>query len=385
MAYVNIHLVTNSLYTRIAALRDTGRYFAVATVVRTHGSTPQVAGATLVLGEGEDVRAAVGTLGGGCVEADAVDAALEVIQTGEPSLRAYELTEDLAWNTGLVCGGTMWILVQRDDRAYTFDGIDVLPELVSASTSEPPLALVTRFSTHGKQPALLGRIAVRADGTRLGSLGEPGLDTHATDAALTQLPHGTPRTIKSDDGDLLIEAIATRPRIVIAGGGHVALAIARQAAALDFDVTIVEDRPEFASAERFPGATVLEGDVPTTLGSLPYTWNSFIVIATRGHKLDADCVVQAVKTNARYIGLLGSRRKTVLIEQMLRDEGVSDERIGVIRAPVGLDLGGRTPAEIALSVMAEITQIRYHGTGAPLSSVHNLDPDRRPFDRTPAP
>ena len=102
MAYVNIHLVINSLYARIAALRDTGRHFAVATVVRTHGSTPQVAGATLVLGEGEDVRAAVGTLGGGCVEADAVDAALEVIQTGEPSLRAYELTEDLAWNTGLV-------------------------------------------------------------------------------------------------------------------------------------------------------------------------------------------------------------------------------------------------------------------------------------------
>jgi xanthine dehydrogenase accessory factor len=210
---------------------------------------------------------------------------------------------------------------------------------------------------------------VRADGTHLGSLGDAGEDDSAVAAALAQLPHGTARLVKQgDDHDLLIEAIASRPRIVVAGGGHVALAIARQAAALDYDVTIVEDRPEFATSERFPGATVLEGDVPTTVGSLTYAWNSFIVIATRGHKLDADCVVEAVKTNARYIGLLGSRRKTVLIEQMLRDLGVADDRIAAIRAPVGLDLGGRTPAEIALSVMAEITQIRYHGTGQPLST-----------------
>lgn len=360
--------MTTTLYARIAALRATGRRFAVATVVRTHGSTPQVAGATLVLGEGEDVRAAVGTLGGGCVEADAVDAALQVIATGEPSLRAYELTEDLAWNTGLVCGGTMWILVQRDDHAYTFDGIDVLPELVQASTAEPPIALVTRFSGQGNVLTFAGRIAVRADGTRLGSLGNREIDATAKAEAMAQLPHGTPRTIKSEAGDLLIEAIATRPRIVIAGGGHVALAIARQAAMLGFDVTIVEDRPEFATDERFPGATILQGDVPATLGRINYGWNSFIVIATRGHKLDADCMVEAVKTPARYIGLLGSRRKTVLVDRMLRDLGVSDDRLRAVRAPVGLDLGGRTPAEIALSVMAEITAIRYQASGRPLSA-----------------
>lgn len=359
--------MTTTLYARIAALRATGRRFAVATVVRTLGSTPQVAGATLVLGEGEDVRAAVGTLGGGCVEADAVDAALQVITTGEPSLRAYELTEDLAWNTGLVCGGTMWILVQRDDHAYTFDGIDVLPELVQASTAEPPIALVTRFRGDGNVLTFAGRIAVRADGTRLGSLGDREIDATAKADAMAQLPHGTPRTVKSEAGDLLIEAIATRPRIVIAGGGHVAFAIARQAAMLDFDVTIVEDRPEFATDERFPGATILQGDVPATLGRINYGWNSFIVIATRGHKLDADCMVEAVKTPARYIGLLGSRRKTVLVDRMLRDLGVSDDRLRVVRAPVGLDLGGRTPAEIALSVMAEITAIRYQAQGRPLS------------------
>lgn len=337
------------------------------------GSTPQVAGATLVLGEGEDVRAAVGTLGGGCVEADAIDAAAEVIRTGEPSLRAYELTEDLAWNTGLVCGGTMWILVQRDDRAYTLGGHDVLPDLVRASIDAPPVALVTRVATRATAPALLGRMAVHADGRTVGTFGDAGRDARVRALALAQLPHGTPRTTTTDeDGELLIEAVATRPRLVVAGGGHVALAIARHAAMLDFDVTIVEDRPEFAGSDRFPGATVLQGDVPTTLGGLSYGWNSFIVIATRGHKLDADCVLQAVRTDARYIGLLGSRRKTILVEQMLRDEGIPEDRIAVIRAPVGLDLGGRTPAEIALSVMAEIVQIRYQGSGRPLSATDQV-------------
>ena len=351
----------------MAARRAQGRPFAIATVVRTVGSTPQVAGATLVLGDGEPVRAAVGTLGGGCVEADAVETAQEILRSGGHSLRAYELTEDLAWNTGLVCGGTMWILVQRDDRALTFDGVDVLPELVRAAAGDTPVAIVTRLGKERRDLALRGRIAVRADGTRLGSLGEAEADVRATDAALAQLPHGTPRTVKSGEHDLLIEAVASRPRIVIAGGGHVALAIARQAGMLGFDVTIVEDRPEFADPARFPDATILEGDVPAIIGSIDSSWNTFIVIATRGHKLDADCMTAAVRTPARYIGLLGSRRKTILIDEMLRSDGVSEERLQVVHAPVGLDLGGRTPSEIALSVMAEITAIRYQGSGQALS------------------
>ncbi len=357
-----------TVYHRMAALRAAGQRFAVATVVRTQGSTPQVVGATLVLGEHEEIRQAVGTLGGGCVEADAIDTARLVMTTGESSLSAYELNEDLAWNTGLVCGGTMWILVQRDDAALAFGGVDVLPHLVAAAEGAAPAVVVTRLRRARDQFACVGRMALVGDSAH-GTLGPSELDRAAVDAAMAQRPHGTARLVRQDDDhDLLLEAVASRPRVVVAGGGHVALAIARQAAALDFDVTILEDRPEFAAADRFPGATVLEGDVPTLISQLQYTWNTFIVIATRGHKLDADCVLQAARTNARYVGLLGSRRKTVLIEEMLKQEGVPDERIAVIRAPVGLDLGGRTPAEIALSVMAEITQIRYGGSGAPLGA-----------------
>jgi xanthine dehydrogenase accessory factor len=170
----------------------------------------------------------------------------------------------------------------------------------------------------------------------------------------------------SDTRDLLIEPVTTRPCLVVAGGGHVAKAIAGQAALLDFDVTILEDRPEFADPARFDGARVLAGDVPSSIAALSYGWQTYLVIATRGHKLDADCVLAAARTNARYIGLLGSRRKTILIEEMLREQGVPEDRLAAIHAPVGLDLGGRTPAEIALAVMAEITQERYAGTGQSL-------------------
>ena len=143
------------------------------------------------------------------------------------------------------------------------------------------------------------------------------------------------------------------------GGGHVSLAIYRQAMLLDFDVTVLEDRPHFAGKARFPGAEVIEADVAQTIASLDYGWHSYLVIATRGHKMDGDCVLAALRTNARYVGLLGSRRKKALIEQMLRDEGLPAERISVVRSPIGLNLGGRTPAEIALAIMAEIVQERY--------------------------
>jgi xanthine dehydrogenase accessory factor len=359
--------MTPELCARLLELDRSGRATAVATVVRTQGSTPQVVGARLVAIDDERGRAA-GTLGGGCVEADALLAAREVIRHGGRSLRAYDLSEDLAWNTGLVCGGTMWILAERAGDAFGAGEASVLPELQQASDGGPPMAIVTLLSRTGRDLAFAGRMFVDASGTRRGSLGDAALDQRATETARTQMPHGTSRLISLNESqDVLVEPVIGRPQLVVAGGGHVALAIARQARLLDFDVTILEDRPEFAQPQRFEGASVIQGDVPEAIASLHYRWSSFIVIATRGHKLDADCVLAAVGTSAKYIGLLGSRRKTILIADLLREHGIADDRIRAIHAPVGLDLGGRTPAEIALSVMAEITQLRYHGTGKSLS------------------
>jgi xanthine dehydrogenase accessory factor len=357
-----------SPYERMAELAARGVPFAVATVVRTQGSTPQVVGARMVVSASSTERPA-GTLGGGCVEADAILAAREVLERGGRSLHVHQLSEELAWNTGLVCGGTMWILVEGRTDALEHEGQDLLPDALAAARGGPAVAFVTRL-VRGERHSLefAGRVAVMAGGRLVGTFGNPTADEQARDGALEQMRLGTPRIVPIDESsELLIEPIAQRPRLVVAGGGHVAKALARQARLLDFDVTILEDRPEFADPARFDGATVLTGHVPDSLASLEYSDQTWLVIATRGHKLDADCVLAAARTDVRYIGLLGSRRKTVLIAQMLREEGISEGRIAVVRAPVGLDLGGRTPAEIALSVLAEITQLRHAGSGRPLS------------------
>jgi xanthine dehydrogenase accessory factor len=359
----------SSIYARMADLVAEGRRFAVATVVRTLGSTPQVVGAKLIITDDEGERP-VGTLGGGCVEADAVLTGRDVIKSGERSLRAYRLSEELAWNTGLVCGGTMWILVETDAAALGSDALQRAREAASAAAGGEPLAVVTCLRRDGLRSEFAGRMLVRVDGAIEGTLRDVVADHRAADMAVEQMRHGTARLATlSDTLDLLIEPVTGQPELVIAGGGHVARAIARQAALLDFAVTVLEDRPEFADPSRFDGARVVSGDVPATIPTLEYGWQAYLVIATRGHKLDADCVAAAVRTPVRYIGVLGSRRKTIMIEEMLRERGVADERIAVIHAPVGLDLGGRTPAEIALSVMAEITKERYAGTGASLSTL----------------
>jgi xanthine dehydrogenase accessory factor len=343
----------------MAELSGSARPFAVATVVRTQGSTPQTVGAKLVVSDREAERP-TGTLGGGCVEADAILACRDILAGGPRSLRGYSLAEDLAWNTGLVCGGTMWILAEAGEDAVTIGGNNYLTDFVHATADGPPLAVATLMERHGRELAYSGRLVVGTDGRATGSIDEPARVSVVASEALRQIPHGTPRVLPLDEAhELLIEPITGKPRLVIAGGGHVAQAIARQALLLDFDVTILEDRPEFADPARFGGARVIGGFIPDTLASLDYGWSSHIVVATRGHKLDGDCILAAVKTKARYIGLLGSRRKAVLIAEMLRENGVPEERIAAIRTPVGLDLGGRTPAEIALSVMAQITSERY--------------------------
>ena len=358
-----------SPYERMAELASRGEAFAVATVVRTQGSTPQVVGARMVVTSDPTERPA-GTLGGGCVEADAILVARQILREGGRVLHVHQLSEELAWNTGLVCGGTMWILVEGRDDALTSDGQDMLPDALAAGRGGPAIAFVTRLARGDRQALAFGsRATVLAGGRLVGSLGDARLDERARDAALEQMRLGTPRLVPVDESsELLIEPIARRPRLVVAGGGHVAKAITRQARLLDFHVTVLEDRPEFADPARFDGATVLTGPVPESVAAFDYGDQTWLVIATRGHKLDADCVLAAAKTPVRYIGLLGSRRKTILIAEMLREEGIPEDRIAVVRAPVGLDLGGRTPAEIALSVLAEITTLRYAGSGRPLST-----------------
>lgn len=359
------------IYARMAQLEREGRPYAVCTVVRTVGSTPQVVGAKMVV---DDLGRIAGTLGGGCVEGDAFAEARQVLGSGRSSLREYELTEELAWDTGLVCGGTMWISIESGERALRVGERELLGDLLAASSGGKPVALATLLRKSGRELEPVGKLFVETDGRSGGTLGDASLDERAREAAAEALRQGTARVVAlGDDSDLLVEPVLAKPRLVVVGGGHVGLALARMASQLDYEVTVVEDRPEFATRERFPeGVEVMCADMVEALSTMPIGWNTFIVVATRGHKLDSHCLRAAVKTEARYIGLLGSKRKTILIERMLRDEGVPEDRIRAVRAPIGLDLGGRTPAEIALSIMAELSAERFGGSGKPLHLTEEL-------------
>lgn len=345
---------------RMLQLEQEGRRFVAATVVRTQGSTPQVVGARMIV---DDRGGMTGTLGGGCVEGDAIADAQRILAEGGSSLKAYELTEPLAWDTGLVCGGTMWIHIEPGSATLGGPWAERLRARLADQGKERPIAFGTRLRVQGR--------SVEADGHCLIERVDEndGLSERGRRLLTEAFERGVPHLVPIDEThEMLVEPIVSPPRLIIAGGGHVGLALAEMARQLDYVITVIDDREDFANDTRFPGVEVIQGDIAATIARLDPGWNTFIVVATRGHKLDAHALRAAVATHARYVGLLGSRRKTVLIDRMLRDEGVSEDRLRAVHAPIGLDLGGRTPAEIALSILSEMSQLRYGGTAAPLSA-----------------
>ncbi len=336
----------------------------VATVIRTKGSTPQKTGAKLL------VRAdgtGVGTLGGGCVEGDIWFAASELLKRGgSPQYREYMLNEELAAQDGLVCGGTMYFFI---DPVYNpNDYLKFAKEIDGAYQGNGAVALAT--VTQALDNIGVGaKLFIRADRSVLGTLGTPELDDHAIKKAMELIDLGKNEIVKTDYGtEYFIEAYTTPPQLVLCGGGHVSKAIAPLAKNLGFQVFVTDDRNGFANQERFPEASLIIAKKPEeALLELPINENSFIVIATRGHRYDNVALEAAALTRAQYVGLLGSKRKTIMIyEDMIRSAMVPIERIRAIRSPIGLNIYARTPEEIAVSIMGEILMFRLGGDGTPM-------------------
>ena len=348
----------------VETLRD-GRPCVLATVVRTKGSTPQKAGAMLLV---KDDGSGLGTLGGGCVEGDIWFAAKEMLRDGSgPEFKDYYLNEDIAARDGLVCGGTMYFYLEP---LRSLD--DFLPlgdEILEAYDGGEPVSLATVVNSPN-HPQLLGaKLLLRADGTVSGTLGSETLDEVALEVAQKVAAIGNTESISTEDGtEIFVEGFTTPPTLVMVGGGHVGKATADLATFLGYRVYIVDDRPEFSNEERFPYA---EQTIVT-----PYEYwsdflninvNTFVVVATRGHRYDDMALESALKTRARYIGLLGSRRKTLMIYRRLLEQGATKERIREVYAPIGLNIGALTPEEIAVSIMSEVIMVRRGGDGGKMT------------------
>ena len=334
----------------------------MATVVRTKGSTPQKPGAKLLV---RNDGSGVGTLGGGCVEGDIWYAASELMKRGGAAQhREYELNEDLAAQDGLVCGGTMFFLI---DPVYRPDDyLDFAREIDAAYAGGPSVAMASLIKpSDGVARNAGAKLFIREDGSTAGSLGELALDRQAVKRARDLMAMGRNEYVTTDAGaEYFIEAYTTPPQLVICGGGHVSRALASHAKPLGFRLFITDDRAEFANNERFPEADGVIAKKPEdALGELPINPNTFIVVATRGHRFDNVALAAAADTPARYVGLMGSKRKTILIYEDLVRMGIDEDRLRAIRSPIGLNIHARTPEEIAISIIGEILMFRLGGDG----------------------
>ena len=344
---------------------EKGESVVVATVIRTKGSTPQKPGAKLLVRQD---GTGTGTLGGGCVEGDIWFAAKQLMQQGgEAEYREYELNEELAAEDGLVCGGTMYFLI---DPVYTPE--DYLPyarEIDFAYKGEGAVALATVIKSGNDGKSRIGdKLFIRENGKTEGTLGNLETDKGAIEKAKILMIHGRNEYVMTASGaEYFIEAYTTPPQLVICGGGHVSRALASLAKPLEFRLFITDDREEFANEDRFPEADIIVSEKPEdALPNLPINPNTFIVVATRGHRYDNSALLAAAKTPARYVGLMGSKRKTILIYEDLMRSDLSLDRIREIRSPIGLDIKARTPEEIAISIMSEMLMFRLGGSGLPM-------------------
>ena len=344
---------------------EAGDPCVMVTVIQTEGSTPQKPGAKLL------VRAdgsGVGTLGGGCVEGDIWFAAKTLLRAGGPAeVRDYELTEEIAARDGLICGGTMHFLL--DPIREPLDALPQLQQVERAYDGDTPVGIATLVAApKGAAYSVGAKLFLEVNGAVNGSLGNAALDTQATERINQLLAYGKCEHYTTEQGfQLFIETYTTPPTLVVMGGGHISKALTTLAAPLGYQYYIVDDRPEFANPDRFPDAVdTIVSTYDAGLENIPMNANTAIVVATRGHKYDDMAAEAAARSPAGYVGILGSKRKNLLIFEELFRKGIPEERIRAVRAPVGLDLGGRTPEEIALSIMSEIVALRLGGAGTPL-------------------
>ena len=342
-----------------------GQPCVLATVVRTRGSTPQKSGAMLLVRED---GTGVGTLGGGCVEGDIWFAAKEILHNNTgPEFKDYYLNEDIAARDGLVCGGTMYFYLEPFREGADF--LEIGAEVLEAYEGGDAVALATVVNVPEGATNLGAKLLLRLDGSVAGSLGSSQLDEKATAVGEQVAQVGAVESFTTDEGtEVFVEGFTTPPTLVMVGGGHVGKATADLAHKLGYRVLLVDDRPEFANDERFPYAeqTLVTG-YRSWADHLTVNVNSYVVVATRGHRYDDMALESALSTKARYIGLLGSRRKTLMIYQRLLQQGIPLERLRQVRAPIGLDIGGLTPEELAVSIMSEIIMVRRGGKGASMT------------------
>lgn len=345
-----------SIYKRFLDELD-GKKFVLATIVATRGSSPQVPGVSALFSKKGLLS---GTLGGGILEARAEDVALEALNTGQSSLARFELYADIESEEDGICGGEETILFD----ARPADHESSFAKMVRSLDQRKPGILVTRIQQMGDKIQKISRSWVeKAEifGEKAEKWGGP-FHEEIIQAFSTVNPIFIPGPAAKDGtkSDVYLEPQLPLPHLVIAGAGHVGQAVAHIGHLLDFEVTVIDDRPEFANYGLVPEADhIIVKDIGKAIHDLPKTSDTYIVIVTRGHSRDADALKACIASGAAYIGMIGSGRKIALMRERFIDLGwATPGQFDHVFAPIGIDIQSKTVQEIAVSIAAELVKIR---------------------------
>lgn len=335
---------------------ESGGEALVCQVVETKGSTPQKAGALMVVDSG---GGQAGTLGGGCVEAEVKQKAIRRIGEDGADLHAFVLDHDYAWADGLICGGKMTILVEAVRGGGPASYYAAYRRLLEEGNGFTEAVAIDPGRCGAS--CIGARYLFDADGAFVAGWPE----TEAPGGVAEHVAPVSERPKVGTRGGVAVLPTLPRVRLVIVGAGHVGQAVGDLAAQADFDVWVVDDRAQYASADRFPRAQRrIIGPIDQVLPALEMTPHTYALIVTRGHGHDQEALYYLAPTIAPYVGLIGSRRKIRMIFEGLRDQGVSEDSLKRVAAPVGLDIGSQSVIEIAVSIVAELIARRNLGLEA---------------------
>ncbi len=321
---------------------DAGQAMAVATVVDTWGSAPRPVGSKLVATA--DGRFA-GSVSAGCVEGAVLEQCEKAIRTGQSALLTYGVADEEAWEVGLACGGTIRVWVEPFSVWQA-----IFPALAEGLRANRSLAVVSPLrdvTPSTKQLILSADTAASETAPQL------------VDVVRTMLAQNRSGVVELDDETLFVEVHPSPPRLIIVGGVNIAEPLIDLARALAFETVLVDPRQAFASRERFPNAgEIINGWPDEVLPDLALDESAYVVVLTHDPKIDDPALQVALPSRASYVGALGSRRTAQKRRERLSAAGMSDEMLDRLHAPIGLPLGGQSTGEIALSILAEIVQLR---------------------------
>ena len=362
-----------------------GETFGLATVVRTFRSAPRDPGAALAVSAGGEV---IGSVSGGCVEGAVYELSMDVSGTGTPVLQTYGVSDDDAFAVGLTCGGILDIFVEPVSQAR----FPELGEIADAVERGEPVAVATVIAGPGQVGArrvIWARPGPEAgeaadgsgDGWHAGASGTLGsgsrLDAAVDDDVRGMLAqgltgirrYGAQGERRGDELSVFVNSFAPPPRMLVFGAIDFAAAVARTGKFLGYHVTVCDARQVFATKSRFPDADEVVVEWPHRyLARTPVDQRTVICVLTHDPKFDVPVLEVALRTPAGYIGAMGSRRTHDDRLARLREAGLTQDELARLRSPIGLDLGARTPEETAVSVAAELIQLRWGGSGQPLTA-----------------